>query len=159
MSRKLSHLDDEGRPHMVNVGEKATTARRAVARGALVTGSDIMRRLADGNTPKGNVYEIARIAGIQGAKRTSELVPLCHPLPLDHVDVRLTPAADRILIEAEASCEGRTGVEMEAMTAVSVAALTLYDMLKAWSHDLEIADIVLVEKTGGRSGTYRRDGT
>ncbi len=129
----LTHLDDEGHARMVDVGDKQPTRRRAVARATLVVGERVMAAIEAGATPKGNVYETARIAGILAAKRTSDLIPLCHPLPLDHASVDFTPRADRIEIEATAATRSPTGVEMEALTAASVAGLTLYDMLKALS--------------------------
>jgi len=154
---RLSHLDDEGRAHMVDVGEKPITARLARARGVVRMERRTRERLLAGDTPKGDVFATVRIAGIQAAKRTSELIPLCHPLPLDAVSVTLEPEGeDLIAIEATARCTGRTGVEMEAMTAVSVAALTLYDMLKAIDRGMRIESIELVEKRGGKSGTYLR---
>lgn len=154
---ELSHLDPSGRARMVDVSEKPVTLRRAVAACELVTGTDVMAHVTDGRVPKGNVYETARIAGIQAAKRTAGLIPLCHALPLDHVDVTFEPAADRIRIRAEATTRAATGVEMEALTAASVSALTLYDMLKALSKSMRIESIHLVEKSGGRSGPYRAD--
>lgn len=154
---KLSHLDDHGRAHMVDVGEKPVTERLARARGVVRMLPATRERLLSGDTPKGDVLATVRIAGIQGAKRTADLIPLCHPLPLDAVGVTLEPDGDdAIVIEATARCTGRTGVEMEAMTAVSVAALTLYDMLKAIDRGMRIESIELVEKRGGKSGTYVR---
>ncbi|RMF83639.1 MAG: cyclic pyranopterin monophosphate synthase MoaC, partial [Nitrospirae bacterium] len=134
--RELTHLDDQGHARMVDVGEKPATRRRAVARATLVVGERVMAAVAAGETPKGNVYETARIAGILAAKRTAGLIPLCHPLPLDHAEVRFTPGADRIEIEASAATRAPTGVEMEALTAAAVAGLTLYDMLKALSKEM-----------------------
>ena len=154
---KLSHLDDHGRAHMVDVGGKPVTERLARARGVVRMLPATRERLLSGDTPKGDVLATVRIAGIQGAKRTADLIPLCHPLPLDAVGVTLEPDGDdAIVIEATARCTGRTGVEMEAMTAVSVAALTLYDMLKAIDRGMRIESIELVEKRGGKSGTYVR---
>ncbi|HBB40077.1 MAG TPA: cyclic pyranopterin monophosphate synthase MoaC [Proteobacteria bacterium] len=140
---------------MVDVGDKPPTRRRAQARATLVVGEGVMQAIAAGATPKGNVYETARIAAILGAKRTAELIPLCHPLPLDHVEVAFTPAADRIEISASAATRSPTGVEMEALTACAIAGLTLYDMLKALSKEMHLEGLHLVAKSGGRSGEYR----
>ncbi len=149
---KPSHLDDEGAPRMVDVGGKPVTARRAVAVATVRMRPDVLATLVDAGGPKGDAFVTARLAGIGAAKRTSELIPLCHPLPLDRVDVELTPdrAAGRVRITAEASAQAKTGVEMEAMTACAVAALTVYDMVKGIERGVEIAEIVLLEKSGGR---------
>jgi len=159
MKLKPSHLDDTGAPRMVDVGSKPVTARRAEAVATVRMRPEMLAALLEGGGPKGDALVAARLAGIGGAKRTSDLIPLCHPLPLDHVDVTLTPdrAAGTIAIRAEARATARTGVEMEALTAASVAALTLYDMAKALQRDIVIERIELVEKSGGRSGDYRRD--
>jgi len=151
-----SHLDDEGAPRMVDVGGKAMTARRAVAAATVRMRPDVLAALLDAGGPKGDAFVTARLAGIGAAKRTSELIPLCHPLPLDRVDVELTPDRDAgtVTIRAEARVTARTGVEMEALTAASVAALTLYDMAKALQRDIVIERIELLEKSGGRSGEY-----
>ncbi len=154
---ELSHLDAAGRVRMVDVSGKASTARHAAARGELIVGATIMRDLAGGDSPKGNVYETARLAGIQAAKQTSTLIPLCHALALTHVEITFEPRDDRIGIRADVKTHGQTGVEMEALTAVAVAGLTLYDMLKAKSHDMVLTRVRLVEKSGGRSGHYTRD--
>jgi len=157
---KPSHLDADGAPRMVDVGSKPMTARRAVAGAIVRMRPEVLATLLDAGGPKGDALVTARIAGIGGAKRTSELIPLCHPLPLDRVDVELTPDRDAgtVTIRAEASVTARTGVEMEALTAASVAALTLYDMAKALQRDIVIERIELLEKSGGRSGDYlRRD--
>lgn len=145
---------------MVDVSAKGVTAREAVARGEVVMRPQTLAAIAAGTMPKGDVLAVARLAGIMAAKRTADLVPLCHPLPLSHVDVELTPdpRAARVGIEGRVRVEARTGVEMEALTAVAVAALTLYDMCKAIDRDMTIGDIRLVEKRGGRSGVYRRAG-
>jgi cyclic pyranopterin phosphate synthase len=145
---------------MVDVSAKDVTAREAVARGEVAMRPETLAAIAAGEMPKGDVLAVARLAGIMAAKRTADLVPLCHPLPLSHVDVRLTPDADgaRVRIESRVRVEARTGVEMEALTAVAVAGLTLYDMCKAIDRDMRIGAIRLVEKRGGRSGTYRRAG-
>jgi cyclic pyranopterin phosphate synthase len=144
---------------MVDVGAKPVTARRAVARALVRMTPQTAARVAAGDAPKGDVVSTARIAGIQAAKRTGELIPLCHPLALDHVDVeaRIDVEAGTVTLTAEARVSARTGVEMEAMTAASVAALTVYDMVKGIERGVEIASVVLVEKSGGRSGAWRRD--
>jgi cyclic pyranopterin phosphate synthase len=141
---------------MVDVGEKVESRRRAVAEATVFVGVRAARAVRENAVAKGNVLEIARIAGIQAAKRTHELVPLCHPLPLDHIGVQCRLVGSEVRIVAEASVFARTGVEMEAMTAASVAALTVYDMLKAVEKSIEIRSIHLLEKTGGRSGAYTR---
>ena len=144
----LTHLDDEGRVQMVDVGAKPPLRRRAVAEGYLIANPDTVSRVLGGELPKGEALAAARLAGILAAKRTGDLIPLCHPLPLDHVGVQFEPAApDRIRIVAEASIVARTGIEMEVLTAVSVAALTLYDMAKAIDTTMRIDGIVLLEKT------------
>jgi cyclic pyranopterin phosphate synthase len=158
-SRRLSHVDARGRVRMVDVSEKATTAREAVARGSITVSKDA-RRLIKGNAvAKGDPLQAARLAGIMAAKQTSSLIPLCHPLPLTHVSVDLTPTKTGFRIEARVRTSSQTGVEMEALTAVSVAALTIYDMVKAVDKAMVIGDICLVEKKGGRSGHYRRSRT
>jgi cyclic pyranopterin phosphate synthase len=154
----LTHLDAEGRATMVDVGDKPATQRAAGASGRLRMGAATRTRVLAGAVPKGNVIEVARIAGIQAAKRTAELVPLCHALPLTHVDVRVDPADDGLLVTATAACSGPTGVEMEALTAVSIALLTLYDMCKALDKGMTITDVRLESKSGGRSGDWRREG-
>jgi cyclic pyranopterin monophosphate synthase len=141
---------------MVDVGDKEVTDRRALARAVVRMAPETAAAVARGDAPKGDVLGTARIAGIQAAKRTSELIPLCHPLPLSFVDVRLLVAADRVEIETEARTTGRTGVEMEALTAASVAALTVYDMVKGIERGVEIAEVVLLEKSGGRHD-WRRE--
>lgn len=154
----LSHLDARGRARMVDVGGKDVTAREAVARGRVRLGRAAFEAVRDGALPKGDVLAIARVAGIMGAKETSRLVPLCHPLPLDHVsvDLELDARAHAIVITATARTTARTGVEMEALTAVSVAALALVDTCKSVSKGLVIEEIALLSKTGGKSGTWRR---
>jgi cyclic pyranopterin phosphate synthase len=153
-----SHLDDEGAPRMVDVGDKALTARRAVAAAVVRMRADVLGQLLDAGGPKGDALVTARLAGIGAAKRTAELIPLCHPLPLEGVDVELTPDRDEgtITIRAEARVTARTGVEMEALTAASVAALTVYDMAKALQRDIVVERIELLEKSGGRSGDWAR---
>jgi cyclic pyranopterin phosphate synthase len=145
---------------MVDVSEKAVTRRDAVARGEVRMRRETLARIAAGALPKGDVLGVARLAGIMAAKRTADLVPLCHPLPLSHVDVELTPdrARSRVRIESRVAVEARTGVEMEALTAVAVAGLVLYDMCKAVDREMTIGAIRLVKKTGGRSGTFVRAG-
>jgi len=158
MPDRLTHLDEHGAARMVDVGDKAVTARRAVARGVVRMSPPTAAAVAAGDAPKGDVLAVARIAGIQAAKRTGELIPLCHPLTLDHVDVvaALDPEAGTVTLTATASTTGRTGVEMEAMTAVSIAALTVYDMVKGLDKGVAIEQIVLVAKDGGKSGSWRR---
>jgi cyclic pyranopterin phosphate synthase len=147
----LSHLDERGAMRMVSVGQKPPTDRKAVAEGFLVVGPAVMEALREGKTPKGDVFAAARLGGIAAAKKTSELIPLCHSIPLSHVSVDLEPLADRVRVTASASAQASTGVEMEALAAVSVAALTLYDMLKAVSHEMTITGVRLLQKTGGKS--------
>jgi cyclic pyranopterin phosphate synthase len=153
---KLTHLDDAGRVSMVDVSEKAVTARRAVAAGAVIMSDETFARLQSDDNPKGNVETTAELAGIMAAKRTSELIPLCHPLPLSKVKVKITHSAELpgVNVEAEVRTTGVTGVEMEALTAVSVACLTIYDMLKASDKAMRITDIALLEKQGGKSGDW-----
>jgi len=153
---ELTHVGPDGALRMVDVSAKAPTAREAVARGTIRVGAAARRLVAAGSVKKGNAIEAARLAGIMAAKRTSELVPLCHPLPLSHVSVDVTPARGGFAITATARTTASTGVEMEALTAVAIAALTLYDMLKAVDREMVIGEICLVEKKGGRSGHYRR---
>lgn len=153
--KKLSHVDERGQARMVDVGAKPVTERRAVARGKLLLAAATVALVRDGKTPKGDVLATARIAGIQAAKRTSELIPMAHPLPLSHASVELTVQDDGIAIEATAATTAQTGVEMEALTAVAVAGLTLYDMLKAVDRGARLTDIRLVEKTGGKSGDIK----
>jgi cyclic pyranopterin monophosphate synthase len=154
-----THLGDDGAPRMVDVGEKPMTARRAVATATVRMRPDVLVALADAGGPKGDAFVTARLAGIGGAKRTADLIPLCHPLPLDRVEVELDPdpEAGLVTIRAEVRTTARTGVEMEALTAASVAALTLYDMAKALQRDIVIERIELLSKSGGRSGDYERD--
>jgi cyclic pyranopterin phosphate synthase len=158
--RRLSHLDRQGRARMVDVSAKAVTAREAIARGEVGMRSETLARIAAGRMPKGDVLGTARLAGVMAAKRTADLIPLCHPLPLAHVHVELTPDPEhaRVRIESRVRVEARTGVEMEALTAVAVAALTLYDMCKAVDREMTVGNIRLVRKTGGRSGTFVRRG-
>ncbi len=157
---RLSHTDRRGRARMVDVSPKRVTEREAVARGEVTMAAATLRQVADGTLPKGDVLVVAKLAGVMAAKRTAELIPLCHPLPLDHVDVTLTPDAKRkrVVIESRVRVTARTGVEMEALTAVAVAGLTLYDMCKAVDRDMMLGAVRLVAKTGGRSGAWRRTG-
>ncbi|MEM1432875.1 MAG: cyclic pyranopterin monophosphate synthase MoaC [Pseudomonadota bacterium] len=152
----LTHLDAQGRAQMVDVSGKATTARRAAARAFIEMAPETLRLIAEGTLPKGDVLAVARIAGIQGAKRCSDLIPLCHPLPLTKVTVDLVPQATGVEIRTECRVSGQTGVEMEALTAASVAALTLYDMCKAVDRGMRISTVELLEKEGGRSGRWVR---
>ncbi len=156
---ELTHLDPSGRARMVDVSAKPVSERRAVARAVVRVSPDTARAVAAGDAPKGDVLGVARIAGIQAAKRTADLIPLCHPLPLTFVGVEGSIDADAgaITLTAEARTTGQTGVEMEAMTAASVAALTVYDMVKGIERGAEIAEVVLLEKSGGRSGHWTRD--
>ena len=151
----LSHFDSRGAAAMVDVGVKPATRRTATAQAFVRMRPEVLAALPE--NPKGDPLEIARIAGIQAAKRTSDLIPLCHPLPLTHADVALETRPDGVLILASAATVGRTGVEMEAMAAAAVAALTVYDMCKALDKGIEIREVVLREKTGGKSGDYVRD--
>ena len=146
---KLSHTDAEGRARMVDVRGKPPVHRVARARGAIFMSPEALALVAENRVKKGDVLTVAQVAGIQAAKRTADLIPLCHPLPLDHVDVRAELADDCVVVTAEARCVGRTGVEMEALTAVAVALLTVYDMCKAADRNMRIGDIVLVEKEKG----------
>ena len=155
---ELSHLDAKGRAHMVDVGEKAVTERVCVARGAVRMDAATLARISEGSLPKGDVLATARLAGIQASKRTDEWIPLCHSLPLDGVEVELVPepAQGRVRIEATARAHARTGVEMEALVAVSAAGLTLYDMCKAVDRGMVIEAVHLVSKRGGKSGVWER---
>ena len=152
---QLTHLTRDGNAHMVDVGGKDVTARRAIARATVRMTHETFVRLVSGDTPKGDVLAAARIAGIQAAKRTSELIPLCHLVNLSRVEVNITLDGGVAIIDASAEARDRTGVEMEAMVAASTAALTLYDMLKAVDRGMSF-DVCLVEKTGGKSGTWQR---
>ncbi|MCU4653523.1 cyclic pyranopterin monophosphate synthase MoaC [Roseibacterium sp. SDUM158016] len=156
MSGKLTHFDEGGRAHMVDVSEKAATARLAVAEGHVRMSAGTLALVEAGTAAKGDVLGVARLAGIMGAKRTADLVPLCHPLPVTKVAVELVPDPDLpgVRITATVKTNGQTGVEMEALTAVSVAALTVYDMLKAAEKGMEIGGVRLVLKEGGKSGRY-----
>ena len=154
----LSHLDSDGSARMVDVGDKAETERRAVAEATLRMSPETAAAVERGDAPKGDVLGTARLAGIQAAKRTAELIPLAHPLPLTHVDVRgqVNAEGGEVVLVAEARTVARTGVEMEAMTAVSAAALTVYDMVKGLERGVEVASLRLLEKSGGRGGAWKR---
>ncbi|HEX9701420.1 MAG TPA: cyclic pyranopterin monophosphate synthase MoaC, partial [Rhodospirillales bacterium] len=154
---KLTHLDDDGNAVMVDVSDKAVTERTATAKGAVFMRPETMALILGGGVKKGDVLNVAQLAGIMGAKRTPDLIPLCHPLELSSVTVELACDAKRNAVDITATCKlkGRTGVEMEALTAVAVAALTVYDMCKAVDRGMRIADIRLVHKAGGKSGTFK----
>jgi len=152
----LSHLDENGKARMVDVGAKPVTAREALARGEITMSAAALGLIRRGALAKGDPLQTAQLAGIMAAKRTSELIPLCHPLALTHVSVELIPRRRGYRIEARVRTSSQTGVEMEALTGVAVAALTIYDMVKAVDKEMVIGDICLIEKTGGRSGHYRR---
>ncbi|KIC67457.1 cyclic pyranopterin monophosphate synthase MoaC [Kocuria rhizophila] len=152
--QRLTHVREDGTAHMVDVSEKAVTSREATAQAVLVTRPDVVELLANGDLPKGDALAVARIAGIMAAKRTPELVPLCHPLPLSKVTVDLEPQRDRVVVQATVRTRGVTGVEMEALTAASVAALTLYDMVKAVDKAASIEDTRVLAKSGGKSGDW-----
>ena len=154
----FTHIDDKGRVRMVDVTDKASTSRTAVAQGIITMSPDTFKKVQSQAVKKGNVLETARIAGILAAKKTSSLIPMCHPLNITHVKVDFfpDPETSAIRIEATARIVGRTGVEMEALTAVSVSALTIYDMCKSYDREMIISDICLVEKAGGKSGVFKR---
>lgn len=154
---ELSHFDAEGKAVMVDVSAKPETERRAVAKGSVLMQPATLRRIMEGGIKKGDVLSVAQLAGIMGAKRTPDLVPLCHPLPLTSVEVGLScdPARNAVDITATCKTMGRTGVEMEALTAVTLAALTVYDMCKAIDRGMRLTEIGLVEKSGGKSGSYK----
>jgi cyclic pyranopterin phosphate synthase len=155
---KPSHLDPEGAPRMVDISDKPVTARRALAAATVRMRPEVLATLLDGAGAKGDAFVTARLAGIAAAKRTADLIPLCHPLPIDHVDVDLAGDRERgeVRITAEVRATARTGVEMEALTAASIAALTLYDMAKALQRDISIEQVQLLHKQGGRSGSWTR---
>lgn len=154
----FSHIDESGKSKMVDVTSKSITERRALASGYIYMKSSTLDRIISGNMEKGAVFEVARVAAVMAVKKTGDLIPMCHPLNITAVDVEFIPEVDksRIRIDVEAKLAGRTGVEMEALTGVSVAALTIYDMCKAVDKDMVISDIRLIEKSGGKSGTYKR---
>ncbi len=156
--KKLSHVDEKGSARMVDVSDKERTARRAVARGKVALGPDLLSKILDGGGPKGDVLQVARIAAIQAAKRTHDLIPLCHPLRITNVKIDFIPdfVTGDIEISAEVKALDRTGVEMEALTAATVAALTVYDMCKALRKDIELGPFFLLEKEGGKSGKFKK---
>jgi cyclic pyranopterin phosphate synthase len=158
VSHKLTHLNERGEAHIVDIGGKAATARRAVARARLEAKPETVAAIVGGTLKKGDALALARIAGIMAAKKTSELIPLCHPIALSKVEVEIAVEGGDLVITATAETNDRTGVEMEAMTAASVAALTLYDMAKGIDRAMRVSSIELVEKSGGKSGDFRRDG-
>lgn len=154
---ELTHLDEKGAARMVDVGEKHMTRRTAQAQAVITMQLETLRKIVDGAMPKGDVFACARIAGIMAAKRTSELIPMCHPLPIDSVEVAITPVGiDQVRIVSTLRCTYKTGIEMEALTAASVAALTVYDMCKAIDRGMRIDEVYLLHKDGGKSGEYRR---
>ena len=156
---KLTHINERGDAHMVNVGDKASTARRAVAEGTILMQPETLELVLSGNNKKGDVLAVARIAGIMAAKKTSELVPLCHPIALTSVEVELVPDTDNHCIRCTctAATTGQTGVEMEALTATQIALLTIYDMCKAVDRGMTITDVRLLQKSGGKSGDWHRE--
>ncbi|MGI8732825.1 MAG: cyclic pyranopterin monophosphate synthase MoaC [Pyrinomonadaceae bacterium] len=154
--KELSHVDATGRVKMVDTSAKENSTRRAIASARVLMRKETLAALRDHRSPKGDPLEAARIAGIMAAKKTSELIPLCHPLPLTHIDVSASLNADGVYLEARVSTDAQTGVEMEALTAVSVAALTVYDMCKALEKGITITEIRLEHKSGGKSGDYDR---
>jgi cyclic pyranopterin phosphate synthase len=159
MTERLTHLDERGRARMVDVGDKPATTREAIARGRVRMAPETRRRAVAGDAPKGDIRAVAEIAGVMAGKRTAELIPMCHPLQLSSLDVEVAPDehGDGFTVTATAQTSGQTGVEMEALTAVSVACLTIYDMLKAIYRGMVIEDIALMAKRGGASGDYVRD--
>lgn len=161
MARDLTHIGGSGKARMVDVGDKTITRRRAVAEGRIRMAPETLETILAGNAKKGDVLGAARIAGIMGAKKTPELIPLCHPLSLTKVEVDIDPDGNLpgLIVRATASVNGQTGVEMEALTACAIACLTVYDMAKAIDRAMEIAQLRLVEKSGGKSGTWRADRT
>lgn len=154
---QLSHTAPDGSARMVDVGDKVATDREAVAAGEVRIGPEALKLVRKGNLAKGNVVETARIAAVFAAKKTAELVPLCHPLPIDHIDVDIRDTESGMTIEVRVRSHSRTGVEMEALTAVSVAALTIYDMVKAADKTMVIENVRLLRKSGGKSGVFQRD--
>ena len=159
MSNTLTHFDESGQAHMVDVGEKSTTARKAIASGNIAMQADTLALIIQGDHKKGDVLGIARVAAIMGTKRTADLIPLCHPIALTHVsvDFSIDETQSRVLCEVTAQTAGQTGVEMEALTGVQVALLTIYDMCKAVDRGMVMGDIQLMEKSGGKSGHWVRD--
>lgn len=157
MSEKLTHLREDGSAHMVDVSDKAVTKRVATAQALFTTRPEVVQMLMTGNLPKGEALGTARIAGIMAAKRTWELIPLCHPLPISKVSVDFAAQDSAVLVTAQVTTKGVTGVEMEALTAASVAALTLYDMVKAVDKQAEVTEVKVLAKSGGKSGDWARD--
>ncbi|SMB99929.1 cyclic pyranopterin monophosphate synthase subunit MoaC [Thermanaeromonas toyohensis ToBE] len=160
MDQALTHIDSRGQARMVDVGAKPVTERQAIARGKVIMNPATLNLILEGKGPKGDVLAVARVAGIMAAKKTGELIPLCHPLNLSYAALEFRPHLDKGVLEIEARVKtsGQTGVELEALAAVSVAALTIYDMCKAVERGIVISDIRLVEKSGGRSGVWQREG-
>lgn len=154
MAEELTHFNEQGRAHMVDVGGKPVTRREAQAGGEILVWPEVLQKIRDGSMKKGDVLAVAQVAGIMAAKRSWELIPMCHPLPLTRVDLSFRLGTDRVEILSTVACSGVTGVEMEALTAVSVAALTIYDMCKAVQKDMKIQNIRLLRKSGGKSGDY-----
>jgi cyclic pyranopterin monophosphate synthase len=152
----LTHLNERGEAHMVDVGDKEVTRRTAVAEGFVAMSAELVSRIFEGDLPKGDAAAVARVAGIMGAKKTPQLIPLCHPIPLSSVEVNLEPATHGVAIMATVTTTSQTGVEMEALTAVSVAALTIYDMVKGVERGVTIESVRLRKKEGGRTGTWER---
>lgn len=157
--KKLTHLDKKGKAKMVDITEKPLTLREAVAKGSVYMNPETLKLIKDKKIPKGDVFSVARVAGIMAAKKTSELIPMCHPLNITSVEIEFNPDSKRnkVDIESHVKIVGRTGVEMEALSTVSVAALTIYDMCKAVDKEMVISEIMLMEKRGGRSGVYKRN--
>ncbi len=155
---ELTHLNKEGRAHMVSVTNKSDTFRKAIARGTLQMLPETLKRVINGGMGKGDVLAVAQVAGIMGAKKTSDIIPMCHPLLITHADISFSHDFDKseLYIEASVALTGKTGIEMEALTSVSIAALTIYDMCKAIDRSMIIKDIRLMEKSGGKSGEYKR---
>jgi len=158
MSDKLNHFNNRGEAHMVDVGTKAATHRRAVADGSIYMQEETLQRILEGDNKKGDVLAVARIAGIMASKKTAELIPLCHPLALSHVDIELLPdeKTSSVLCRVAVETTGNTGVEMEALTAVQVTLLTIYDMCKAMDRGMRMSDVQLLSKSGGKSGEWQR---
>ncbi|MGM9613645.1 MAG: cyclic pyranopterin monophosphate synthase MoaC [Butyricicoccus sp.] len=153
---ELTHLDQNGAVHMVDVGEKQVTRRAASAQAVITMQPETLRRIVEGEMPKGDVFACARVAGIMAAKRTSDLIPMCHPLPIDGAEIDITPISEtRVRVVSTLRCTHKTGIEMEALTAASVAALTIYDMCKAIDRGMRIDQVLLLHKAGGKSGTYQ----
>ncbi len=157
MSEKLTHTDSRGQARMVDVADKSETHRRAVAGAVIRMKPETLAMISEGRAPKGDVFAVARIAGIMAAKRTSELIPLCHSLSLTHASVELEPVSDGVRITAIVETDGKTGVEMEALSAAAIAALTLYDMCKAVDRGMVVEELGLLSKEGGKSGTWTRE--